>query len=179
MKEILQLLPHKEKDSAQVARWIHQYGEALLTRMPQGHLTAAGFVLNPARTRTLMIYHNIYQSWAWTGGHADGERDLLAVALREAQEETGVSCRPIDGTVCSADIIPVIAHIKRGQPVAAHVHLNFAFALECDEDATLRVKPDENSAVGWIDLDDLPNRIAPQDAHMLPIYQKIIAKYRG
>ena len=53
------------------------------------HFTASAWVVNPARNKVLMIYHNIYNSWSWTGGHADGETDLLAVALREVAEETG------------------------------------------------------------------------------------------
>lgn len=178
MKEILGYLPQNGAESSAILQWMERYGDQLLTRMPEGHFTAAGFIFNPKRTKTLMIYHNIYRSWAWTGGHADGERDLLAVALREAQEETGAVCRPIDGVACSADILPVQAHVKRGQPVAAHVHLNLAFALECEEDAPLRIKPDENSGVAWLDLTDLPSKISPEDAAlMLPIYEKIVRQY--
>ena len=60
------------------------------------HFTASAWVVNPARDRVLMIYHNIYKSWSWTGGHADGETDLLAVALREVAEETGLqTLRPV------------------------------------------------------------------------------------
>lgn len=178
MEAILKILPDGETDTPCIRRWVEQYGEELLTRMPQGHFTASGFIFNPARTRTLMVWHKIYRSWAWTGGHADGESDLLRVALREAEEETGArGIRPIDGLVCAADILPVRAHIRRGQPVDAHVHLNLAFALECPEETPLRVQPDENSAVGWIDLSSLAEKISPEDAGMLPIYQKIIRRY--
>ena len=59
------------------------------------HFTASAWVVNPARDKVLMIYHNIYNSWSWTGGHADGETDLLAVALREVSEETGASSATI------------------------------------------------------------------------------------
>ena len=178
MKSILQQLPADGKDTAAIKKWIETYGEdALLTRMEEGHFTAAGFIFNPQRTKTLMVYHNIYNSWAWTGGHADGERDLLKLALREAEEETGVKCIPIDGVACMADILPVKAHIKRGEPVKAHVHLNLTFALECEESAVTRIKPDENSGVGWIDLGRLEEHISPEDAAMLPVYRRILAKY--
>lgn len=178
MEEILKMLPHDETKRMIFRQWIEQYGENLLERMPEGHFTASGFIFNPEKTKTLMVFHNIYQSWAWTGGHADGKRDLLAVALREAREETGVQhIRPIDGTVCAADILPVAAHSKSGRPIAAHVHLNVTFALECEEADALRVKPDENSAVGWIPLAELPEKISPSDAMMIPIYEKIIRKY--
>lgn len=178
MKEILDFLPHNETEPSAIRQWVEQYGEKLLSRMPEGHFTAAGFIFNPERTKTLMIYHNIYQSCAWTGGHADGERNLLSVALREAWEETGAVCRPIDGIACAVDILPVQAHIKHGQPVAAHVHLNFSFALECSEDAPLRTKPDENSGVAWIEIAELPHKVSPEDARlMLPIYEKIVRQY--
>lgn len=54
------------------------------------HMTASAWVLSPDRRQVVMVYHNIYNSWSWTGGHADGDRDLLAVAMREVTEETGL-----------------------------------------------------------------------------------------
>jgi 8-oxo-dGTP pyrophosphatase MutT (NUDIX family) len=178
MKTILDMLPVSEPDTPRIRQWIARYGEKLLERMPEGHFTASGFIFNPARTKTLMVYHNIYQSWAWTGGHADGDADLLRVALREAWEETGVQrLRPIDCTACAADILPVPAHVKHGRPVAAHVHLNLTFALECEEEEALRVKPDENSGVAWIDLKRLAEYVSEQDKDMLPVYEKIIRRY--
>ena len=52
-------------------------------------MTASAWVLSRDRRRVVMVYHNLYRSWSWTGGHADGGRDLLAVAMREVTEETG------------------------------------------------------------------------------------------
>ena len=83
------------------------------------HMTASAWVVNPARDRVLMAYHNIYQSWAWLGGHADGERDLLAVALREVREESGVqNVRPVSEDIYSVEILTVDGHEKRGQYVS-------------------------------------------------------------
>ena len=47
------------------------------------HMSASAWVVNPERTKVLMAYHNIYHSWSWLGGHADGQEDLLSVALKE------------------------------------------------------------------------------------------------
>ena len=58
---------------------------------PIAHFSASAWIVNPARDRVLMAWHNIYRTWSWTGGHADGEADLLSVALREAREETGLA----------------------------------------------------------------------------------------
>ena len=60
------------------------------------HFTASIWTVNEEYTRTLMVYHNIYDSWSWIGGHADGEEDLRSVALRELQEETGYSCSRLE-----------------------------------------------------------------------------------
>ena len=65
------------------------------------HLTASSWVVNPARTKVLMAYHNIYDSWAWLGGHADGMEDLLAVAQKEVLEESGVQTTPVSSDIFS------------------------------------------------------------------------------
>ena len=97
-----------------------------------------------------MAYHRLYDSWAWLGGHADGETDLLAVALREVQEEAGVThVRPVSQEIFSVESLTVDGHVKRGQYVSSHLHLNVTYLLEADPSAAIRPKPDENSRVGW------------------------------
>ena len=136
------------------------------------HFSASGWIVNPARTKVLMAYHNIYKTWAWTGGHADGEADLLTVALREAREETGIQdIRPVTPDIYSIEVIPVNAHVKRGQFVSSHLHMNVTYLLEADDAQPLRVKPDENSAVGWLSLEEAAdNRDEP---FMAVIYRKL------
>ena len=78
---------------------------------PFAHFTASSWIVNQDRTRALMAWHNIYRTWAWTGGHADGEADLLAVALREAREETGIAhIEPVRPEIYSIEVLPVNAH---------------------------------------------------------------------
>lgn len=87
-------IPKDEREAAEKAEiltLIDREGERLLLRdCAYAHMTASSIIVNGARTKTLMAFHKIYQSWAWTGGHADGETDLLHVAMREAKEETGI-----------------------------------------------------------------------------------------
>lgn len=119
------------------------------------HFTASSWLLNREHTKVLMIYHNIYHSWSWTGGHADGEEDLLAVAIREAQEETGVKeIQTVDDTIFSIETLTVDGHEKRGRYVPSHLHLNVTYLLEADEAEVLRIKPDENSGVKWFALEE-------------------------
>ena len=150
--------------------------DAPLTREnPFAHFTASAWIVNPARDRALMAWHNIYRTWAWTGGHADGEADLLSVALREAREETGIArIEPVRREIYSLEALPVHAHVKRGKFVSAHLHLNVTYLLQADDAQPLRSKPDENAAVAWLPLEEAAeNREEP---FMAAIYRKLNRK---
>ena len=102
-----------------------------------------------------MAYHKIYDSWAWLGGHCDGEKDCLKVALKEVREETGVkNVKPVSEDIFSLEILSVDSHMKKGKYVPTHLHLNVTYLLEADENDELFVKEDENSSVGWFGLDE-------------------------
>lgn len=142
------------RDKAELLRRLES-GEALLERSNlAAHMTASAWVVSPDRSQVLMAYHNLYDSWAWLGGHADGERDLLSVALREVREESGLTdVRPVTEDIFSLEILPVAGHEKKGQYVPSHLHLNVTFLLEADPTAPVRCKEDENSRVGWFTLE--------------------------
>ncbi len=116
------------------------------------HFSASAWIVNGDQNKTLMVYHNLYRAWAWTGGHADGEKDLLAVALREAREETGVTAEPVTEDIFSLEILTVDGHEKKGRYVPSHLHLNVTYLLRADEKAEIRPKADENAAVRWFGL---------------------------
>ena len=99
--------PQEAADRAEMLRWLDTHPQALEREDEQGHFTASAWIVNPARDQVLMAYHNIYQAWTWLGGHADGECCLHAVALREAEEETGVRARPVQAEIFSVEILPV------------------------------------------------------------------------
>ena len=171
--------PQEIADREAILQAIAMDGARTLTRENLlFHFTASSIIVDPSRTKTLMAYHNIYQSWAWTGGHTDGDSDLLAVALKEANEESGVTgLRPLSDAPISLEVLHVVRHIKRGKPVPSHVHLNLTYALEADDTLPLRIKPDENARVGWLDIADVPRLVS--EPTMIPIYHKILSRILG
>lgn len=141
------------------------------------HFTASSWIVNHDHTKVLMCFHNIYQSWSWTGGHCDGNMDLLDVALTEAKEETGLSSiKPVSDRMYSLEILNVPSHVKRGKFVNSHLHMNVTYLLEADENESLCIKEDENSDLAWMYLDEAVERCS--EPEMKPIYKKLNDKLK-
>lgn len=178
IKSIEQYLPFCEQEAVDrrlMLQYAFQHDNILLRSNETVHFTSSPWILNPDRSRVLMVHHNIYDSWSWVGGHADGNPDLLAVALKEAQEETGISSiKPLSDQPFSIEILPVIAHFKRGKYVAPHLHLNITWLVEADARQTLRSNPDENSAVRWFTPEEAVEIC--NEPHMKVIYRKLCSK---
>lgn len=178
-KQIEAYVPYneqEERDRKILLDWIES-GRDILTRENEvAHLTASAWVMSPDRKSVLMAYHNLYNSWAWLGGHADGERDLLAVALKEAREESGIEeVRAVSDEILSIETLCVEGHEKHGRYVPCHLHLNVTYLLEADPAQSLRFKPDENSAVAWIAVEDIPKKSTEQ-WFVERIYSKLCEK---
>lgn len=145
----------ERQDQAVILAFLDKNPDAFYRTNLLAHMTASAWVVNPQRSKALMVYHRLYDSWSWTGGHADGEEDLLAVALREVREETGVQrLRPVTEEIYSLEVLTVDGHEKRGQYVPSHLHLNLTYLLEAEEEQPLRVCEAENSGVAWFSLAD-------------------------
>lgn len=155
MKKYCPCNEQEQRDKAVILAFLENNEDAFLRSNLLAHMTASSWIVNPERTKTLMVYHNIYDSWSWTGGHADGETDLLSVALREAREETGIAhVRPVSPEIFSLEVLTVDGHEKRGEYVPSHLHLNVTYLLEAEESDTLHICKEENSGVAWFTLEE-------------------------
>jgi 8-oxo-dGTP pyrophosphatase MutT (NUDIX family) len=166
------------KDKATIITYIQTFDNILLRENELAHLTSSSWIVNRERTKVLLIYHNIYKSWTWTGGHADGDPDLLGVALREAQEETGIVARPVTSDVVCLDVLPVWGHYKKGKWVSTHLHLSIAYLLEADEASAVRIKEDENAGVKWFPYDDVIALARVEEKEMVYVYEKLNKRIR-
>ena len=181
-EEIEAYIPRSEQEAADKARileYLRLFPENLLSRENGiAHFTSSGFVVNADATKVLMAHHNLYRVWAWTGGHADGDGDLLAVALREAREETGAEhIRPLSPHIASLDILPVWGHVKKGRWVCAHLHLNVTYLLTAREEDALTPRPGENTGVAWLPASGLLEYT--NEWQMDGIYTKLLERARA
>ena len=178
IEEIKEYVPYNDQEAADkeaILYAISNFNNLLTRENPLAHITSSGYIVNKDKSKVLMIYHNIYNSWSWTGGHADGDEDLLYVAIKEAKEETGVkNIKALDKKIFSLDVLPVPAHIKKGKNIASHLHLSVAYLLEADEDDELIIKEDENSGVKWIPIDEVSIYSTEED--MIKLYEKFNEK---
>lgn len=179
-EKIENYIPQNEQEKCDkdlMLEFINKFDDVLTRENKMGHFTASSWIVNKERTKVLMIYHNIYDSWAWTGGHCDGDSDLLHVALKEAEEETGLkNIKVLTPDIASLEIVTVDGHVKRGKYVCSHVHLNCTFLLEADEEELLKIKPDENSGVKWFDIDEALK--VTSENKMIDIYKKLNERVR-
>ncbi|MBQ6217254.1 MAG: NUDIX hydrolase [Erysipelotrichaceae bacterium] len=168
----------EEKDKETILSFLERYDDAYERSNELAHMTASAWVVNPDKTKVLMAYHRIYDSWAWLGGHCDGNKDCLAVAIREVREEAGVeNVVPLSEDIFSLEVLSVDSHYKRGEYVPTHLHLNVTYLLQADEKEDLHIKEDENSNVSWFGLDEAIER-SNEEWFKQNIYKKLNEKLR-
>ncbi|MDD4555711.1 MAG: NUDIX domain-containing protein [Alphaproteobacteria bacterium] len=174
-------VPYDEAEKASVEAirtFVEKFKENIYCRSNiLGHACGSAWIVNKERTKVLMAHHNIYKSYNWIGGHADGETNLLNVALRETEEETGLkNIKTLnDGNPFDINMEFVIPHVRKGESINAHLHLTFVFLFEADENEKLIINEEENSALTWIDVEKV---LDFADNHMYPIYARIIEKVK-
>ena len=162
IEDIKNYKPYNEqeaKDKDLILKCINLHDDILTRENTIAHITSSGYIVNKSRTKVLMIYHNIYKSWAWTGGHADGDADLHYVAQKEVMEESGLThVKFLLDEPFSIEILSVDGHMKKGHYVSTHLHLNVTYLMEADPKDAVQNRPEENSAVAWIRVDQIAEK---------------------
>lgn len=177
-QEISSYKPYDEREKLdkEVMLEFIKNNEDVLTRENKiAHFTASAWITNKEKSKILMIYHNIYQSWAWVGGHADGDENLFHVVNKEIEEETGLkNLKPLKDGIFGLNIVTVDNHIKRGKVVNSHLHFDVEYVFEADEAESIRIKEDENSGINWIPINEV-NSYSTEEK-MKPIYSRLTEK---
>jgi 8-oxo-dGTP pyrophosphatase MutT (NUDIX family) len=134
-----------------ILRFVREHDDCFERSLLEGHVTGSAWIVNASRTRCLLTHHRKLDRWLQLGGHADGQTDALEVALREAQEESGLtSLRPVSDAVFDCDVHPIPG--RGSEP--EHFHYDVRFLLEAD-DAEPLVLSEESKELAWVALADV------------------------
>lgn len=179
-EQILYYTPENEQeenDKRLMLKSLTEFDDVLTRDNEIFHFTTSAWVVNKERTKILMIYHNIYNSWSWIGGHADGNSNLLNVVKKEVEEESGITnLKLLENGIFGLSIHAVKPHIKRGKYVSSHLHYDLQYLFEASEENELKIAPNENNNVGWLDISTLSDKVSEEQ--MKPLYQKLIDKVK-
>ncbi|MES2704647.1 MAG: NUDIX hydrolase [Bacteroidota bacterium] len=133
-------------------RFIHLHPADCFSRsLLTGHITGSAWIVNAAGTHTALIHHRKLDKWFQPGGHCDGDPDVLAVAKKEAIEETGLPVTPRSAEIFDVDIHTIPA--RAGVP--EHLHYDIRFLFVADEAVTHVLHNREVKEVKWIALEDV------------------------
>jgi 8-oxo-dGTP pyrophosphatase MutT (NUDIX family) len=140
--------PGEAQAVAATIAFVQAHPDHLRRTCLEGHLTGSAWIVSPDRRRTLLTEHRKLHKWLQLGGHADGDPDLLAVALREAWEESGLKrLRPVGTALFDVDRHQIPA--RGAEP--EHWHHDLRFLIEADPDEPL-VLSSESKSLSWVEL---------------------------
>jgi 8-oxo-dGTP pyrophosphatase MutT (NUDIX family) len=134
-------------------RFVEQHEDCFDRQLLPGHVTGSAWVVSPSRDKALLLHHRKHDQWFQPGGHADGDADILRVALRETHEETGLPSNVIklvDGEIFDVDIHRIPTSMRG----PAHEHYDIRFLVEIED--TLPVPGnDESHDILWVPLEQV------------------------
>jgi 8-oxo-dGTP pyrophosphatase MutT (NUDIX family) len=133
----------------EMARFAHRHANALVRACAPGHFTGSALVVDHRGAAVLLLHHRKLQRWLQPGGHADGDANLAAVALREAREETG-----IQGLRVVVPAVDVDIHEVRPPHEPPHLHLDVRFVVLAPPEAEI-IGNHESTALRWVPIADI------------------------
>lgn len=175
-KEIEEFQPidaQEIQDKITFLKWMDTYDNLLIRENSFCHFSSTALVLNKEKDKMLVVYHKINDGWIYPGGHADGEENLLNVAIREVEEETGQTASILSSSIFAIQIFPVKGHMKNGKYVSAHTHLDVIYLLEANDKQELSFRKEESNGVKWTSLKNIEEDMVD---FAKPIHKKLIKK---
>jgi 8-oxo-dGTP pyrophosphatase MutT (NUDIX family) len=136
--------------------------------LSSGHVTGSAWVVNGPGTHVLLTHHRKLDKWLQLGGHADGDSHVLNVALREAEEESGLVCSPLATHIFDVDIhrIPARAHEPE------HFHYDCRFALQSHSEGF--TVSDESHDLAWVRITEIADY--SQESSMVRMAEKWVQR---
>jgi 8-oxo-dGTP pyrophosphatase MutT (NUDIX family) len=139
---------HEETMRRTIIAFVERHADCFDRTLLKGHITGSAFIVDPERTKTLLTHHHFLDKWLQLGGHSDGDSDTLAVALREAREESGLATlAAVDENIFDVDIHPIPE--RKNEP--EHYHYDIRFLVEADPGEPLQISS-ESKDLAWIPL---------------------------
>ena len=154
MNIILQILP-EQLSKEKTVDFVQRYEDCFERALTCGHITGSAWLISKDGTKALLTHHNKLDKWLQLGGHCDGDSDVLAVAIKVAQEESGITqIKPLSTGIFDLDV-HLLPESKHHQ---AHYHYDVRFLLQVQSDEQVVVS-DESKALKWItkDRESLPS----------------------
>jgi 8-oxo-dGTP pyrophosphatase MutT (NUDIX family) len=133
----------------QMVEWIDRHPDALRRSCRAGHLTGSALVVDAEGRRMVLLHHAKLRRWLQPGGHADGDANLAAVALREATEETG-----LEGLRVAVPAVDLDVHLVSPPVEGPHLHLDVRHLVVAPAGAELRGNH-ESTDLRWVDPAEL------------------------
>ncbi len=156
LQDYLPLDPEEVKFKKSMITFIEKNPDCFERTLQHGHITASSWLLNKDHSKALLLHHSKLNLWLQLGGHCDGDSNVLAVAIKEAQEESGISnITPVKTTIFDIDIHRIPANKKEKE----HFHYDVRFLLQVTSDEAV-VQNNESKELRWIgkDVNALPTQ---------------------
>lgn len=130
-----------------ILKFVENHSDCFERSLSIGHITASAWLLNKDQSKALLMHHSKLDMWVQFGGHCDGNPDVLEVAIKEAQEESGINqIVPVSNAIFDIDIHLISAHKKEQE----HYHYDVRFLLRVDSDEQIS-QNHESKELRWID----------------------------